>query len=52
MFYEIYVKDNRTENVTLGNIEVDLSTAEKWVSNQQDIWGEDRGYKIVQVGGN
>lgn len=52
MVYEIYVKDNRTEKVTLGNIEADLPTAEKWVSDQQDIWGEDRGYKIVQRGDN
>lgn len=50
MVYEIYVKDNRTEQVTLGNIETDLALAEKWVNDQQDIWGEDRGYKIVQGG--
>lgn len=52
MVYEIYIKDNRTEKVTLGNIEADMSSAEQWVSDQQDIWGEDRGYKIVPGGDN
>lgn len=50
MIYEIYVKDRRTEKVTLGNIETDREAAERWVDAQQTIWGEDRGYKIVEGG--
>ena len=50
MVYEIYVKDLRTERVTLGNIETTREAAERWVDAQQTIWGEDRGYKIVEGG--
>jgi hypothetical protein len=50
MVYEILVKDCRTGRVTLGNIETDRATAERWVDAQQTIWGEDRGYKIVEGG--
>ena len=50
MIYEIYEKDRRTEQVKLVNIETDRAVAERWVDSQQSIWGEDRGYKIVEGG--
>lgn len=50
MVYEIYVKDLRTEQVTLANIETDRQRAENWVDAQQSIWVEERAYKIVEGG--
>jgi hypothetical protein len=52
MVYEIYVKDLRTEKVTLGNIETDRAAAERWVDAQQSIWVDARAYKIVEGGDN
>lgn len=50
MIYTVYVKDTKTEKVTLGDIFTSKKAAERWVDSQQSIWGEDRGYKIVEDG--
>jgi hypothetical protein len=48
MIYAVYEKIRHTELVKLVKHETDRATAERWVDTQQNLWGEDRAYKIVE----